>query len=199
MRPAWKISPQAWFVAFLFLLWACASGCAPALVEPAGSSSALVIGRVVVHYERKSLSGEIAQITVKDSLVVEFVNRERRGVVSVATDEEGYFFLPNIRAGAYELSRVRIEKIVAALGGSATKTTYEFKLPPGRLAFSPVQGKVAYAGGVVLYVNDRGFSSGREEADAEGAKNHFFRKWAASPWAAREMIPLRSKPASEAF
>jgi hypothetical protein len=162
MYCAWKISP------LLFLLSACAAGCAASLVEPAGSSSALVIGRVVIHYERKSVSGEIVHLTKKESIVLEFINRERRGTVNVATDEEGYFSLPNIRAGAYELRQARVENIVVAVGGSATKTTYEFKIPPGWLSFSPVQGKVAYAGGVVIYVNERGFSSATEEVDAAG-------------------------------
>jgi hypothetical protein len=166
------------------------------MVEPAGSRSALVIGRVVIHYERKSISGEIVHLTWKESIVLEFVNRERPGTVSVATDEEGYFFLPNIRAGAYELRQVRIQNIVAAIGGTATKTTYEFKIPPGVLSFSPVLGKVAYSGGVVLYVDERGFSSGTVDVDAESARVYFLRKWAATPWAAREMVPLRSKPAT---
>lgn len=64
------------------------------------------------------------------------------------------------------------------------------------LVFSPVPGKVGYAGGIVVDADERGVGTASEASDDAGAREYFLRNVAKSPWAVREMISLRSRPAA---
>ncbi len=112
----------------------------------------------------------------------------------VSTDEEGYFFLPNIPSGIYDLAQVSFGNIAMSGRGSYMSTVERYAIPTGTLAFSPSPGKVGYVGGIIVDVDERGFGTASQAPDEAGARDYFFRNWAKSPWAARELISLRSRP-----
>jgi hypothetical protein len=129
--------------------------------------------------------------------LVELFSQDMRTIVRVSTDEEGYFFLPNIPSGVYDVAQVSIGNI-AVIGwrGSYMTTVERFVIPAGMLVFSPVPGKVGYAGGIFVDVDERGVGTASEASDDAGAREYFLRNVAKSPWAVREMISLRSRPAA---
>jgi hypothetical protein len=91
---------------------------------------------------------------------------------------------------------VSVTTVVPGGTGNYGVSVQQFAIPAGTLVFSPTPGKVGYAGTVVVDVDERGFTSVKAASDDTAARAYFSRKWAKSPWAAREMIPLRAKPAA---
>jgi hypothetical protein len=195
MRRAGKIFSRAGIAGLsaVLSLWA-AAGCSTPLVAPAGSESALVIGRVMVTYTWELALGRMRPGTNKEGILVELEDRDKHTVVRATTDEEGYFFIPNITAGAYELRRVIVGVTFADYRGGYVTTEDKFSISQGTLAFSPSPGKVGYVGTVLVEVDERGFRTKTAPDDA-AAKDYFLRTWAKSPWASREVLSLRSKPA----
>ncbi|HEY1269764.1 MAG TPA: carboxypeptidase-like regulatory domain-containing protein [Candidatus Binatia bacterium] len=196
MRRARKIFSRACLPGLVFILSAWAAGCAPTLAAPTESQSALVIGRVFVNYARADNIWRFPAGAVAEGILVEMEKRGTRDLINALTEEDGYFFLPNIAPGVYDVRRVSITTVVPGASGNYGVSVQQFAIPAGTLVFSPAPGKVGYVGTVVVDVDDRGFTSVREASDDTAATAYFSRKWAKSPWAAREMIPLRAKPAA---
>lgn len=195
MRRARKICSLAAIAALPAILSLWAGGCAPALVAPAGSESSLVIGRVIINNRRELALGRMPPGTIKEGILVELESVDKRSVVRVVTDEEGYFFLPNIQPGAYDVRQINISSVVAGGRGAYETTTERFAVSQGTLAFSPAPGKVGYAGTIVVDIDERGFGRATNASDDAAARDYFLQTWAKSPWASREIISLRAKPA----
>lgn len=196
MRCARKIFPRACLLGVVFVLSAWAAGCAPTLAPPAQSESALVIGRVVVNYARASNVWHYPPGAVTEGILVELEKRGTRDLVNALTEEDGYFFIPNIAPGVYDVRRLSISSVAPAGSVTYTVSVQQFAIPAGTVVFSPSPGKVGYAGTVVVEVDDRGFTSVKAASDDAAASAYFSQKFAKSPWAAREMIPLHAKPAA---
>jgi hypothetical protein len=172
------------------------AGCASELLAPANSESALVIGRIEINYGPKSGMAPFTDGVVKEGILVELEMQGRRELVSVTTDAEGYFFLPNLPRATYDLRRVSSGSVTPYVRGGYSVSLQRYGIDSGTLVFTPAPGKVGYAGGVVVDVDDRGFSSVREAPDEAAARDYFFKNWGKSAWALREMISLRPKPAT---
>jgi hypothetical protein len=190
-----RVFSRASFAALSAILALWAAGCAPALVAPVDSESSLVIGRVIINNRRELALGRMPPGTIKEGILVELESVDKRTVVRVTTDEEGYFFLPNIPPGAYEVRQINISSVVMGWRGVYETSTERFTIPQGMLAFRPTPGKVGYAGTVVVDIDERGFARTTEAPDDAAARDYFLRTWAKTPWASREMISLRAKPA----
>jgi hypothetical protein len=194
MRRAEKIFSRAAIAALAVLgLWA--SGCAPALVAPVDSESSLVIGRVIINNRRELALGRMPPGTIKEGILVELESVDKRTVVRVTTDEEGYFFLPNISPGAYDVRQVNIGSVIMGWRGTYESNMERFTVPQGMLSFRPAPGKVGYAGTIVVDIDERGFGRTTEAPDDAAARDYFFRTRGKTPWASREVISLRAKPA----
>lgn len=193
MRRARKISPPVIATLSLILFWV--AGCAPALVAPTDSESSLVIGRIIVNNRRELALGRMPPGTIKAGILVELESVDKHALVRAVTDEEGYFVLPNIQPGAYELRQINISSVITGYRGTYESTTERFSVPQGMLTFRPAPGKVGYAGTVVVEIDERGFGRVAEASDDSAARSYFLQTWAKTPWASREMISLRAKPA----
>ncbi len=194
MRRARKIFSQVLLLGLGLMLFASA-GCAPVLIGPAGSESSLVFARIIINNRRELALGRMPSGTIKEGILAELESVDKRTVVRAVTDEEGYFFLPNIAPGAYELRQINISSVVMGWRGAYETTTETYSIPQGTLAFSPVPGKVAYAGMVVVDIDERGFGRSTPAADEAAARDYFSRALGKSPWASREMVSPRPKPA----
>jgi hypothetical protein len=194
MRRAEKIFSRAGIAGLSALLSLWAAGCSTSLVAPADSQSALVIGRVMITYTWELSLGRMRPGTNKEGILIELENREKHTVVRATTDDEGYFFIPNMAAGAYELRRVTIAGSFMDWRGAYVTSEEQFSISQGTLAFSPAPGKVGYVGTVLVEVDEKG-SRTKAAPDDAAAKDYFLRTWAKSPWASREVISLRAKPA----
>jgi clan AA aspartic protease (TIGR02281 family) len=201
VRTPAKISQEVYLLFFSVpFLFGWVTGCAPTLVEPTESTSALVIGRVIIDYrQQEDFFGALPAGIIKEGIAVEVESWDRRQLFNVRTDEEGYFFIPNIPSNnTYHVRRLSVERGSGAPRGGLILSTRGFQLGVGTLAFTPVAGKVGYVGTVIVDVDERGITDTRELREAQQARAHFIQKWRGSGWTARELVSAGTKLAAGA-
>jgi len=159
--------------------------CAPFLVGPNDPNASLVMGRIVVDNKfAGGLSGLLPLGVLDKSLEVEVETRDGKQYFKVTTEEQGYFFIPNLPPNSYHVLSVIIE------GGRSGGAKERYAPRLRRLAFTPVPGKVTYIGTLYVDLSDRGESKIREAREDESAKTYFRQKYAASPWSTREFVSV---------
>jgi hypothetical protein len=155
----------------------------------------LVIGRVIIDYrQRENFFGALRPGIIKEEVEVEVESWDRSRRFSVRTDDEGYFFIPNIPRNTYHVRRVTIKQAPGAPERQGGASLRRLQLGVGTLTFTPVPGKIAYVGTALVVVNERGFTDVREMRDAHHARDHFVRKWSDTEWVWRELVSVGAKP-----
>lgn len=167
------------------------TGCAPTLVGPIEPNSSLVIGRVIINNKYSGAFYGLLPLGKLDrGLEVEIESLDGKQSFKVIAEEQGYFFVPNIAPNRYHLLRVTIE-------GSREGTRRETEkhgIGLRRLVFTPVEGKVAYIGTLVVDLSERGTSTIRELREDDQTRGYFRQKYGASLWASREFTALGARP-----
>ncbi len=159
--------------------------CAPFLVGPSDPNSSLVIGRIVVDNKYPGgLSGLLPLGVLDKALDVEVETRDGKQYFKVTTEDQGYFFIPNLPPNSYHLLSV----IVEGRRSDGSRERYAPRLR--RPTFTPVPGKIAYIGTLYIDLSDRGESKIREVREDDRAKTYFQQKYAASPWSTREFVSV---------
>src|SRR5262245_47046467 len=172
---------------FAFLFGPFFTGCAPTLLAPTEPNSSLVIGRVTINNQnRGAFYGALPLGVVESGIVVEVESRDKKQIFKATTEDQGYFFLPNLPPNIYYIRRVIFEGSLAS--GETEKSGYEAR----RLTFTPVPGKISYAGTLIVDISERGLATIREVRDEDKVKAYFYQKYAASPWAAKEFVTASS-------
>lgn len=170
---------------------AIAASCTPYLMGPSDQTSSLVIGRVVLDNKFVGQFYGLLPIgTVDKGLEIEVESRDGKQTFKATTEEQGYFFVPNISPNTYHISRVTIE------GGSSRGEKERYTLPVRRPVFTPVTGKVTNIGTLLVEVSERQEHKVREARDEEETKRYFLQKYAQSPWSFREFVSVGTGVAS---
>lgn len=185
-----KIAYRLHFFLPHLLLFGLITGCAPTLVGPVEPNSSLIIGRVVVNNKYSgAFYGGLPLGVLDKGLEVEIESRDGSQSFKVTTEEEGYFFVPNVTPNTYHILAVTIE------GGTSSGGKEKIRQPLRRPIFTPVPGKMTYIGTLVIDLSEKGLSAIREVREDDRARAYFFQKHAASQWAAREFIAAGPRPA----
>jgi hypothetical protein len=169
------------------------ASCAPTLVGPIEPNSSLVIGRVVVNNKFPgAFHGLLPLGIIEKGLEIEIESRDGSQSFKVNTEEQGYFFIPNIPPNTYHILRVTLE------GGRSPGDREKYGLTVRRPIFIPVPGKITYVGTLFVDLFDRGTSKTRDAREDEAAKTYFLQKYSASTWAPREFVSVGPKAAAGA-
>ncbi len=131
------------------------TSCAPTLVSPTDPNSSLAIGRIVINNQYSGLSGRLPLETVDWGIEVEVESHDGSQYLKVVTEEQGYFFIPNIPPNTYYVRRARFE-------GTDASGTSRYGLGLSRLNFTPGPGKITYMGTLFVELSERGFKKIRE-------------------------------------
>lgn len=166
------------------------TSCAPTLVGPIEPNSSLIIGRVVINNQYRGQYGALPLGTVEKGIEVEVESLDRSQQFSVTTEDEGYFFLPNIPPSTYQIVSVRIEGTTTGRGDRE-----RYGIMMRRFTFTPIPGKIAYIGSLIIDLPEDRRLKLRETREDDRAKTHFYQRYAASPWAARELTGIGPRPA----
>ncbi len=184
-----RVRSSIGYLSSVLLLAGFLSGCATVLADPAESTSALVIGRVIIDNRYQGqFFGPIPLGIIKEGIEVEVASPEQKQLLNVRTDKEGYFYLSNIPPSVYQMARVSLARIS---GGLDNIKIQRLALGVGVLRFRPVPGKIGYIGTLMLDVDERAAIKKRELREGDRAREYFFQKHGVSAWASREFIALR--------
>jgi len=167
------------FPVFCFVI-----ACTPFLLGPSEPNSSLVIGRVVVSNKFPgSLSGLLPLGTLERGLDIEVESRDGKQSFKATTEEQGYFFIPNIPPNTYHILHVTIE------GGRSSGAKERYSMTLRRPTFTPAPGRINYVGTLFVDLSDRGITKTQEVRETESARAYFLQRYSASPWTAREFLP----------
>jgi len=159
-------------------------------VGPLEPNSSLIIGRVVVDNKYSgAFYGGLPLGVLDKGLEVEIESRDGSQSFKVGTEEQGYFFVPNVTPNTYHILGVTVE------GGTGRGDREKYRLTLRRPIFTPVPGKLTYMGTLLIDLSERGLSTIREVREDDRARAYFLQKYAASPWAAREFFATGPRPA----
>jgi hypothetical protein len=184
-----RVSLEVHFYLSIVILFGLITGCAPTLVSPAGLNSSLMIGRVVVNNKfAGAFYGGLPLGVLDTGLEVEIESLDGSQSFKVTTEQEGYFFVPNLTPNTYYLLAVTIEGDTG--GGEREKSRHPLRRP----IFTPVPGKISYIGTLIIDISERGLWTIREVREDDRARAYFFQKYAVSPWVAREFVLAGQKP-----
>jgi hypothetical protein len=176
-----NLKPLVQFLAAL----AIAAGCTPYLMGPSDQNSSLIIGRVIL--DNKFVGhfyGLLPVGTVEKGLEIEVLSRDGKQTFKATTEEQGYFFVPNLPPNTYLISRITIE------GGSSRGEKERYTLPVRRPVFTPVTGKVTNIGTLLVEVSEKQEHKIREARDEEKTKSYFLQRYSQSPWSSREFVSV---------
>lgn len=201
MRTRSKIAYRVNLLLPALLLWELVTSCAPTftLVGPTEPNSSLVIGRVVVFNKFSgAYRGLLPLGNIDQGIEVEVESLETNHVLKAITQEQGYFFIPNISPNIYHIRRVSIEGGVATsapgpfpgwgtFGGASEK----YGVGLGDVVFRPVPGKIAYLGALNIEISEGGDSMSKVAWEEEQARSYFFDRHGGSPWASREFTTAK--------
>jgi len=173
----------------ILILFGLITSCAPILVGPLEPNSSLIIGRVVVDNKYSgAFYGGLPLGVLDKGLEVEIESRDGSQSFKVGTEEQGYFFVPNLTPNTYHILGVTVE-------GGTGRGEEKYRLILRRPIFTPVPGKLTYMGTLLIDLSERGLSTIREAREDDRARAYFLQKYAASPWAAREFFATGPRPA----
>lgn len=175
----------------LLLLCGSITACAPSLVNPIEPNSALVMGRVNIN--NKYTGGRLLlPIGIIDHPIeVEVWARDESQVFKAKTERQGIFFIPNLPPNTYVLRRLTVERHT----GNRQETQH---IDVNRPIFTPVPGKIAYIGTLLVDVSEKGVMTASEVREDDRAKAYFVEKYGASLWGSREFVAPGSRPAVRA-
>jgi hypothetical protein len=168
------------------------AACTPFLAGPSDQNSSLVVGRIVVDNKFPGgLSGLLPLGVLDKSLEVEIESRDGKQYSKVLTDEQGYFFAPNLPANAYHVLSVIIE------GHRSDGSRERYAVRLRRPTFTPTPAKVTYIGTLYLSISDRGESQLKEAQEDSQAKAFFLQRYSGSPWSTREFVSSSTRKPAE--
>lgn len=189
---AWqRVALEVHFLLSILILFGLITSCAPILVGPIEPNSALVIGRVVINNKYSGpgsgVGGLLPSGTIDWGIEVEVESRDGSQLFKAKTEEQGHFFIPNIVPNTYVVRRLIVEHRT----GDRIQTS---SIGVKGLVFTPVPGKTAYIGTLIVDISEKELITSREVREDDRAKAYFFEKHGASSWASREFIAAGPRP-----
>lgn len=182
-----KVAPGSYLLCSVLLFSGWITSCTPTLVNPIEPNSALVMGRVVINNKYSGPGLLLPLGTIEDRIEVEVESTDGNQLFKAKTEEQGYFFIPNIPPNTYLVRRLIVERRI----GDRIETQ---SIGMKRLVFTPVPGKTAYVGSLMVDVSEKGLITFREVREDEKVWSYFPQKYAGSPWASREFIAAGPRP-----
>jgi hypothetical protein len=164
------------------------TSCAPILVGPTEPNSSLVLGRIVINNKNRGhFSGALPLGTIEERIEVEVESLDRNQRFLITTGEQGFFFIPNVPPNTYQVVSVAIEGRVAA-------TIERYRMAVRRLNFTPVPGRIAYIGTLIVDVPEDRRLVVRETREDDRGRAYFLERYATSAWAGREFVAAGPRP-----
>ncbi len=176
----WKARSTIYLLLPVLVLCGLITSCAPTLVSPTDPNSSLVIGRIVINNKHSGRYFGILPLgTLDQGLEVEVESRDESQFFKVVTEEQGYFFIPNIPPNRYQVRKVSIE----GFSGSQRERR---GIGMRRLNFTPVPGKIVYIGTLFIDFSEREKKKIREVREEEKARAYLREKHGDSAWTSRK-------------
>jgi hypothetical protein len=148
------------------------------------------MGRVVIN--NKSTGGRLLLPLgiIDHPIELEIWSRDESQVFKAKTERQGIFFIPNLPPNTYIVRRLIVDR--------QTGIRQEIQhIDVNGPIFTPVPGKIAYIGTLVVDVSEKGFITINELREDDRAKTDFVGRYGASSWGSREFVTPGSKPATE--
>ena len=161
-------------------------GCAQTKGSPAAVEGSMLMGRVLINNIYRGRNGLLPVGLLAKDIQVEFHSEDSARIARGRTDEEGYFFVPNLAPGSYYLRSVAFEVV-------ANKKNDEL-LFLVRFVKARAEAKtVTYLGTLLVEVSKEGEFHFKELQEAEKGRQRLLQVMAGTGWDACEFV---SAPAS---
>ncbi|NIO08039.1 MAG: hypothetical protein GTO40_08580 [Deltaproteobacteria bacterium] len=179
-----KIAYRKTLLLSVLLLLVVCGGCAPALTDPAGPKSSLVIGRVVINNNYPGRQGLMPIGAVRQGITIEIMDKNRSLLITAVTLRDGYFMVPNIPQNAYYLSRIIFR------GGAPNDQETMYLAGRRGVFFVPVPGEIVDLGTYYLNISDDAeVTPVYERANTNAAKAYLQQHHKRTPWLKRKFNP----------
>ena len=171
-------------VAFSCLLF---YGCAQTKESPASVEGSMLMGRVLINNMYRGRNGLLPVGLRANDIQVEFHSEDSARIARGRTDEEGYFFVPNLAPGDYYLRSVAFEVVVE-------KKNDDLRFLVRFLKARAEAKTVTYLGTLLVEVSKEGEFHFKELHEAEKGRQRLLKVMAGTGWDACEFVSAPPSP-----
>ena len=162
-------------------------GCAQTKTSPASVEGSMLMGRVLINNFYRGRNGLLPVGLLAKDIQVEFHSEDSARIARGRTDEEGYFFLPNLAPGDYYLRSVAFEVVV-------DKKTDDLRFLVRFLKARAEVKTVTYLGTLLVEVSKEGEFNFKELHEAEKGRQRLLKVMAGTGWDACEFVSAPPSP-----
>jgi hypothetical protein len=161
-------------------------GCAQIKTSPAPVEGSMIMGRVLINNIYRGRYGLLPIGLQAKSIQIEIHSEDSQRIARGSTDEEGYFFVPNLAPGDYYLRSVAFDVVSNARTDGMRFLVRFLKARIGAKT-------VTYLGTLLVEVSKEGEFHFKELHEAEKARQRLLKVMGGTGWEACEFV---SAPAS---